>query len=154
MAMTMRSRLALVALGAVVLALSAACGGDDADSSEPPVNTPEPGRIVVDAPIDEAEQITRESFPPPYTVRVVVGLVNGCHQFEKAETERSGTTIEIKAYSNTVDDPDAVCTQIYGMHEETVELGSGADYDEGVEYTVVAGDFEFTIEGTGEVEGE
>jgi hypothetical protein len=106
----------------------------------------------VPAPIDEAELITRESFPPQYAVRVVVGLLNGCHEFESAEAERSGTTIEIKATATTIDDPDAVCTQIYGMHEAQVELGS--DFDEGVEYTVTAGDFTFTIVGVGDAPAE
>ena len=49
----------------------------------------------------------------------------------------------------TIDDPDAVCTQVYGTHEEIVELGS--DFDKDVEYTVKAGDKEFTIVGVGEV---
>jgi hypothetical protein len=153
-------RLALLALGASLLVLGAACGGEDdarnggADGSGTPGATATPGRIVVDAPIDDAELIVRESFPPQYAVRVVVGLVDGCHEFDAVHVDRSGTTIEITATATTIDDPNAVCTAIYGTHEETVELGTGADYDEGVTYTVKAGNFVFTLVGTGGVTPE
>jgi len=136
----------------MVVLLAAACGGDDADGSRQPAASPTPGRIVVPAPIDEAELITRESFPPQYAVRVVVGIVDGCHEFEAVEAVRSGTTIEIKATATTIDDPNAVCTQIYGTHEEIVELGS--DFDKDVTYTVIAGDFTFEIVGVGPAPAE
>lgn len=137
------------ALGASLLLLAAACGSDDADGSPRPAASPTPGRVVVDAPIDDAELITRESFPPQYAVRVVVGIVDGCHAFDAVHVDRTGTTITITATATTIDDPDAVCTQVYGTHEEIVELGS--DFDKDVEYTVKAGDKEFTIVGVGEV---
>ena len=136
-------------LGAALVVLAAGCGSDEADGSRAPGASPTPGRIVVDAPIDDAELITRESFPPQYAVRVVVGIVDGCHAFDAVHVDRSGTTITITATATTIDDPNAVCTQIYGTHEEIVELGS--DFDKDVEYTVKAGDKEFTIVGVGEV---
>ncbi|MEX2226700.1 MAG: hypothetical protein WEB52_09655 [Dehalococcoidia bacterium] len=143
-----RVSLLVLALGAALALVASACGGDDADSSDVPAATPTPGRIVVDAPIDEAELITRESFPPQYAVRVVVGITDGCHEFESVEAVRAAETITIVAKATTIDDREAVCTQIYGTHEETVELGS--DFDAGVTYTVVAGDFTFEIVGEGE----
>lgn len=145
-------KLVFLAAGASLAIFAAACGSDDANSSGAPSPTPAPGRIVVDAPIDEAELISRESFPPQYAVRVVVGIANGCHEFEAVEAVRSGQSIEIKAAATTIDDPDAICTQIYGTHEEQVELGS--DFDEGVTYRVTAGDFTFTIVGVGEAPAE
>jgi len=140
-----------VLVAAALALLAAACGGD-ADTSGQPAATPTPGRIVVPAPIDEAELITRESFPPQYAVRVVVGITDGCHEFEAVEAVRSGTTIEIKATATTIDDPNAVCTQIYGTHEEIVELGS--DFDKDVTYIVIAGDFTFEIVGVGPAPAE
>jgi hypothetical protein len=139
---------ALVSFAVAIALATAACGDDKASSSGAPAPSPTPGRIVVDAPIDEAELITRESFPPQYAVRVVVGITDGCHEFESVTAQRSGTTIDIIAKATTVDDPEAVCTQIYGTHEEIVELGS--DFDVGVAYTVRAGEFVFTIVGAGE----
>lgn len=146
------TKVLFLALGASMVVLAAACGGDDANSSGEPQATPTPGRVSVPAPIDQAELISRESFPPQYAVQVVVGILNGCHEFESVEAVRNGTDIEIKATSTTIDDPNAVCTQIYGTHEETVELGS--DFDDGVEYTVKAGDFTFTIIGVGDAPAE
>ena len=142
----------LAMLAAALAVFAAACGENEADGSGRPAPSPTPGRIVVPAPIDEAELITRESFPPQYAVRVVVGIVDGCHEFEAVEAVRGGTTIEIKATATTIDDPNAVCTQIYGTREETVELGS--DFDEGVRYAVVAGDFRFEIVGVGKAPEE
>ena len=55
--------LGLALIAAAVVGMFAAACGEDADSSGAPAATPTPGRIVVDAPIDEAELITRESFP-------------------------------------------------------------------------------------------
>jgi hypothetical protein len=144
--------LGLALIAAAVVGMFAAACGEDADSSGAPAATPTPGRIVVDAPIDEAELITRESFPPQYAVRVVVGIVDGCHEFESVEAVRVAQTITIVAKSTAIDDPDAVCTQIYGMHEETVELGS--DFDPGVTYTVIAGNFTFEIVGVDEASVE
>jgi hypothetical protein len=139
----------------LVLAFSAlvvACGDDDATSSGSTPTAPAPRRIVVEAPIDDAELITRESFPPQYAVRVVVGIVDGCHEFDGVEAQRSGASITIKATATTFDDPEIACTQIYGTHEELVELGS--DFDKDVEYTVKAGDKTFTITGTGPAPAE
>ena len=125
----------------------AACGTDGASGDPGPSDTPAPGRIVVDAPIDEADLIIRESFPPQYAVRIVSGIPDGCHEFNDIATSRNGATIEIKVTNTKVDDPDAICTQIYGMHEETVELGS--DFDAGVQYIVLVGDKTLTFTGEG-----
>lgn len=137
----------VLALGVI----AAACGGDTARREATPTRPPG-NRIVVDAPIDDAELITRESFPPQYAVRVVVGIVDGCHAFNAVEAERAGATITIKATATMLDGADLACTQIYGTHEATVELGS--DFDKDVEYTVHAGPRTFTIVGTGPAPGE
>jgi hypothetical protein len=88
------------------------------------------------APIDELESLVLESYPPQYAVRIVSGLPSGCASYHATNVARTGTTIEIEVI-NLVPAPsaDIACTMIYGMHEQTVNLGS--DFESGVEYTVI-----------------
>jgi hypothetical protein len=142
----------LVALaGAGAVAVAAVCGdartSDDAGSVPP---SPTAGsssagqdRRSVQAPIDEADIVVRESFPPQYAVRVVSGLPSGCAEFEGYETARSGATITVKVTNTVPADPMAVCTAIYGMHEGTVELGS--DFTSGITYLVTVNDRTLTF---------
>jgi hypothetical protein len=136
----------VLATAALVLiaVVASACGdgGEANDSAPDPKATP--GRVSEASPIDEVELIIRESFPPQYAVRIVSGLPSGCAEFEKAElTGTSGTTFTIAVTHTTIDDPNAVCTAIYGMHESTVELGS--DLVSGTEYTVNVNDESLTF---------
>jgi len=136
-------RMALVALAAGALALLAAACGDVDDASDGGVASPSPdaGRKIVPAPIDELVMIVRESAPPQYAVRVVSGLPDGCAEFNEAKIAgRTGTTIEIEVTNTIPSDPSLICTAIYGTHEETIELGS--DFDSGTEYVVKVNDEE------------
>lgn len=137
----------ILAAGLLVsTALSMACGSDDAGGGSP-VPSPTPGLRVVDAPIDEAELIIRESFPPQYAVRVVSGIPDGCHAFNGVMVQRTDPVIEINVTNTVVDADDVACTQEYGTHEEVIELGS--DFDAGVTYTVKVNDRELTFVGEG-----
>lgn len=141
-------QLLLTALTVSAAVLAAACGEDTADSDDGGADaSPTPARRIVDAPIDEAELIIRESFPPQYAVRVLSGIPDGCHEFHDITTTRTGTTIEIRVTNTVIADPDVACTAIYGTHEEVVELGS--DFDRGVTYTVRVGDKTLTFVGEG-----
>ena len=136
-------RMALAALAAGAMAvLAAACGDvDDASDGGGASPSPDAGRTIVPAPIDEMEMIVRESAPPQYAVRVVSGLPDGCAQFNEAKiTGRTGTTIEVEVTNTVPSDPNVVCTAIYGTHEEIIELGS--DFDSGTEYVVKVNDEE------------
>ena len=123
--------LALIPLVGIA-ALAAACNDDDA----PPAT---PGRIIVDAPIDDLELVIRESDPPQYAIRIVSGLPSGCAEFERAAiTTRSETQITIRVTNTMPDDPNVACTAIYGTKESVVELGS--EFTSGQAYTVRVND--------------
>ena len=104
-----------------------------------PSPTIEPGRKIVQAPIDKLELITRESQPPQYAAHITSGLPDGCTQFHEARvTGRDGTTITIAVTNTHPSDPMIACTAIYGEHDEVVELGSA--FQRGTEYTVRVND--------------
>jgi hypothetical protein len=134
---------ALCITGLTALALvAAACGDDSPDESPGP--SPTPGRTTVDAPIDELELIIRESFPPQYAARVVSGIPSGCENFKEATLVSKDDNIFVIKVTNTrIDDPNAVCTAIYGTHESIIELGS--DLVSGEEYTIKANDRSLTF---------
>ena len=96
------------------------------------------------APIDELEILTRESFPPGYTARIVSGLPSGCAQFESAETTgRTGNMITIAVTNTMPADPNVACTAIYGYKETNLDLGK--DFVSGETYTVKVNDKETTF---------
>jgi hypothetical protein len=95
--------------------------------------------MIVAAPIDKLELITRESNPPQYAVNVTSGLPDGCTKFHEARTTgRSGTTVTIAVTNTHPSDPMIACTAIYGTHEEVVELGT--DFARGTAYVVWVND--------------
>ena len=104
----------------------------------PPVD---PGFEVVEvlAPIESVQILVLESFPEQYVVQIISGLPSGCASFSHTEVSQDGTAIKILVY-NTVPAPGELiaCTEIYGMHEENVALGS--DFERGVQYTVMVND--------------
>jgi hypothetical protein len=142
----MRTMFVAVAVCCAGAVLAAACGDADSDSdggsgAPAPGATPTVDRVRVAAPVDELELIIRESAPPQYAVRIVSGLPNGCAEFDGASiTSRNGTTIQLAVANTMPADRNAVCTAIYGTHEEIVELGT--DFVSGTEYTVRANDKE------------
>ena len=131
----------VLALGAVSLlafaGLAAAC--DDDGPVADPTASGTPARTVVDAPIDNLDVLTLESFPPQYNLLITSGLPSGCAEFDKAEiTGRNGNTITVRV-TNTIPGDEAVaCTAIYGTKETTLPLGS--DFTSGETYTVDVND--------------
>lgn len=104
-------------------------------------NAPEPqaagnndGRRAALAPIEAAELLVRESFPPQYAVRIVSGLPSGCAEFERIDVEREGNLIRLSVWNSLPADPNVACTMIYGTAENTAELGG--DFDTGRTYRV------------------
>jgi hypothetical protein len=65
---------------------------------------------------------------------VVSGLPNGCHQFSGHKLARDGTRITISVMNRAPADPGTACTQVYGQHEEVIELGT--NFQPGTQYTV------------------
>jgi hypothetical protein len=129
--MKKRLFLALIPLAAITT-IAAGC-------NDGPAPTATPGRIIVDAPIDELELVIRESFPPQYSARIVSGLPSGCAQFESATiTNRSGNEITIRVTNTMPDDPNVACTAIYGTKETFIDLGS--EFTSGQAYTVRVND--------------
>lgn len=131
----------LAFLGLLALAFAVACDGDD-DATPTPVGGE---REEVEAPVESIDILILESFPVQYRAEIVSGLPNGCHLFERYEVEREdgATDIEITVWNTIPVGDDIACTEIYGTHTGTVDLGT--DFESGVEYTVTAGDVTTTF---------
>lgn len=135
----MKTLLALAAIVALAAAsLGAACGDDD-DATNGRTAVATYATKVEDAPIDNLEVLTLESFPPQYNLVITSGLPSGCAVFDKAEiTDRSADTITVRVTNLMPADPNVACTAIYGYKETTVGLGS--DFTSGQTYTVKVND--------------
>ena len=86
------------------------------------------------APIEAAELVVRESFPPRYAVRVTSGLPSGCAAFDRIELKREGRNLDLTVWNMVPADDSVVCTMIYAIARNTAELGS--DFAPGRTYTV------------------
>ena len=101
---------------------------------------PRPGlrdTFVADSPIQSAEIVILESFPPQYQLRVVSGLPkgSGCSQFNGYEVRRSeANEIEVVVTHHEVADRLVVCTTVFPIVETNIPLGSG--FESGEKYTV------------------
>ena len=101
---------------------------------------PRPGlrdTFVADSPIQSAEIVILESFPPQYQLRVVSGLPkgSGCSQFNGYEVRRSeANEIEVVVTHHEVADRLVVCTADFPIVETNIPLGSG--FESGEKYTV------------------
>jgi hypothetical protein len=118
-----RSMLGVLVAAAVSSCANPVAEGDAASSV---------GRREVLAPIESADVVVRESFPPQYAVRIVSGLPSGCAAFERTAVERRDARIEISVW-NTVPVGQVPCTMIYRTHDQTADLGTsfepGATYE-------------------------
>ena len=101
---------------------------------------PRPGlrdTFVADSPIQSAEIVILESFPPQYQLRVVSGLPkgSGCSQFNGYDVRRSeANEIEVVVTHHEVADRLVVCTAVFPIVETNIPLGSG--FESGEKYTV------------------
>ena len=101
---------------------------------------PRPGlrdTFVAESPIQSAEIVILESFPPQYQLRVVSGLPkgSGCSQFNGYEVRRSeANEIEVVVTHHEVADRLVVCTADFPIVETNIPLGSG--FESGEKYTV------------------
>ena len=88
------------------------------------------------APIHEVRVNIAESYPPQVMVYIKGGLADGCTTFHGFTTERSGNSIDIEV--TTQRPKDAVCPQVYGYFERSVNLGS--DFVSGETYIINVND--------------
>jgi len=86
------------------------------------------------APIEASELVVRESIPPQYAVRITSGLPSGCAKFDLIEVKREAKGIDLTVWNTVPADDRVVCTMIYGIARNTVELGD--DFVRGESYTV------------------
>lgn len=104
----------------VMVSLLPGCQGDDS------------GMEIKLAPIHEVQISIAESFPEQIFVHITGGLADGCTSFHDLTTERTGNKIIIEV---TTERPkDAICAQVYGYFEKSVNLGS--DFTSGQTYIV------------------
>ncbi|HEX7079724.1 MAG TPA: hypothetical protein VF329_01760 [Gammaproteobacteria bacterium] len=86
------------------------------------------------APIDGADILVRESFPPQYALEIVSGLPSGCARFSRLDVAREGDSIEVMVWNSVPVSDDVVCTMIYGTARNTAALGG--DFESGRTYEV------------------
>jgi hypothetical protein len=91
-------------------------------------------RREVLAPIEAAELLVRESFPPQYAVRVTSGLPSGCAVFDRIDIERAANVVELSVWNTLPADRSVACTMIYGTSVNSVDLGS--HFESGRSYEV------------------
>ncbi len=133
---TRNQRLPFITLLCALLILALTACADDGQSSAPTA-TPSPQMIEALAPIDKAEILVAESFPPQYFVLVESGLRNGCVEFDRYEVTRDGDTIHVTII-NLEPAGNVPCTEEYRTVENNIPLGS--DLTSGVTYTVLVND--------------
>ena len=111
------------------------------DSSTASFSLPRPGLaepVTEESPVESAEIMILESWPPQYQVVVVSGLPrgSGCSQFNGYEVRRrEPNEIEIVITHHRVGDSQPVaCTADYPIVETIVPLGS--DFESGEKYVV------------------
>jgi hypothetical protein len=76
------------------------------------------------------------AFPVVWLVDIVIGLSNGCVEFDRWEVERAGTTVTITVFNLVPrDDSIVACTQEYRTLDERIALGAG--FDVATRYTVI-----------------
>ncbi len=114
--------------------------GQVGNDTPPPVGA---DRRLEEAPVEDLEILIRESFPPQYAVIVRSGLPSGCAAYEGTQVERDGEVITLTVWNSMPADPNVMCTMIYGIAENTINLGS--DFESGVTYTVHAGEQTITF---------
>ena len=96
------------------------------------------GMVETPAPIESVEVQIAESVPPQYFLLVRSGLPNGCVRFGGYEVQRDGDTVHVKVTNLKPGDKNVMCTQVYGIAENRIPLGS--DFKPGKKYTVVVND--------------
>lgn len=95
---------------------------------------PQPGTVEKPAPIDGVEIGISADDPPSYTLKITSGLPGGCVRFSGYTVSQVGNNIHV-AVANLEPAGQVLCTDIYGSHEGSVDLG--ADFTPGEAYTVV-----------------
>lgn len=148
-----RRRSTVIGFTSIILALAGltGCGSDTAEPDPPSAavqqRASEPQRQRVLAPIDGVEMQVRESDPPQYIVSIASGLPNGCAAFDDIAVERGDRILAIRVWNTIPADPHVICTMIYGLTNNIVELGD--EFTPGERYAIhINGEtaFEFTAQ--------
>ena len=121
-----KTRIAAGLIVALLLIIAAACTSAAASETLPentrtpvtPTETPIAYEEVL-APIVSVEVIVSESGD--YSLKVVSGLPSGCAEFNGISLEQDGNALNVTV-NNLMPVGPIACTEIYGMHESTVEL--------------------------------
>ena len=135
----MNIRLSLIVFLVTVAALlTVACGSI---STSPPIGQPllpmaepikgnpppeEPPPVEALAPVEDAAVVSPDAVDGDYILNITSGLPNGCAEFNGYGLVQDGNRFAV-VVNNLVPHPslDMACTEIYGMHEGKVTLGSG-----------------------------
>lgn len=104
-----------------MVAVTMLVGCTDRAALEAPADAA-PARTAVLAPIESAEIVVRESFPPQYALLVVSGLPSGCARFERIDVAHAANAIAVTVWNTVPADRATPCTMIYGTAQNTVNL--------------------------------
>ncbi len=96
-----------------------------------PGNTNNPGyeTVLAPAPIESVEVMEDPDNPGFFILQVTSGLPNGCATFDDWKVEQTGELELTLTILNRVPAPGELiaCTEIYGLVNHTIPLGSAAD---------------------------
>lgn len=109
-------------------------GDKDPVGDDPPYET-----VLEPAPIEAVDLIEDPDNPGFFLLQVTSGLPGGCASFADGSVEQTGELELTLSVQNRVPAPDQqiACTQIYGIVQNTIPLGSAADNLDACEvYTV------------------
>jgi len=129
-----RTAILVMALLGTAALLAVACGGGDGASNggDGTLPTIPADRERLLAPIESAEVLILESFPPQYRLAVTAGLPGGCAQPAGFTVVRAGDGFTVEVF-NSLPRGDVACTAIYGMYDLSIalanDLASGKEYD-------------------------
>lgn len=130
------ARILTISSALCALAMLAACTKAPPRSSAAPQTPPAvaAGRTAVLAPIEQAELVVGDQQPRRYAIRIRSGLPSGCAKFERIDVARDGYVVNASVWNTIPSDATVACTMIYGIAENTVELGG--DFVRGEAYAL------------------
>jgi hypothetical protein len=115
----------------------AACGPAAAPAPQEPTSTTQPAptpeatptpQLVEElSPIESVAIEVTAAEPREAELAVVSGLPNDCYTFKGHTLSRDGDTIRVEVTNTRPDQPDLVCTQIYGMVTTRITLSGGIE---------------------------
>jgi hypothetical protein len=117
----------LFLLAAIAIAACGPAAAPAPQATPTPEPTPTPQLVEEPAPIESVAIEVTAAEPRQAELVVVSGLPNGCYTFKGHTLSRDSDTIRVEITNTRPDQPDLVCTQIYGMVTTRIPLSGGIE---------------------------